>query len=300
MNIAFVTASAWAALTPDDRLAADALRASGSEITPALWDDASVDWRSFDLVVIRSPWDYFRRPSEFGAWLERMERDGIPCWNPVPLLRWNSDKRYLRELAESGVPVVPTRFVSALSAASLAGIAAEEGWSELVVKPAISGGAFRTQRLRAGDALLPAEDDAGEPTTSWLVQPYLEEIARAGEWSLIYLDGVFSHAVRKRPASGEFRVQQHLGGVARAEQPPRHVVEAAEDVLARVRWPWLYARVDGVELDGRFTLVELEMLEPSLFLESDAEAPARFARAIRAVGARTRAGTGAVRGDARC
>ena len=283
-RIAFVTSSAFASLTDDDRLAVSALAELGLEAVPALWDDEAIDWTRFAAVVVRSPWDYFVRPAEFAAWLDRVEALGAPLWNPVELLRWNMDKRYLRELERSGIRCVPTHWAEDASGGSLADVLRRNGWTHAVVKPVVSGGAHETSLVSAATL-----DDAAEAgfrrlaRQGAMVQPLVEEIRSEGEWSLLFFAGDFSHAVLKRPAAGDFRVQTAHGGREEAAAPPPDLVAFARQALAPVAGPWLYARVDICRHAGAWALMELEMLEPSLFLSEDAAAPARFARAVAAV-----------------
>jgi glutathione synthase/RimK-type ligase-like ATP-grasp enzyme len=281
-RVAFVTSEAYSTLSADDRLAVDALGSIGVAVEPAVWTDPAARWGDFDLVVIRSPWDYHRRAEEFGRWLDKMVIDGIPLWNPADLVRWNADKAsYLREMEDVGIPVVPTEVVARGRPLELASILERRGWDEVVVKPAVSASAWGTSR-ESRSTVAEADAKAAEMLRagSLLVQPFVPEIATAGEWSLIFLGGRFSHAVLKRPAAGDFRVQNDHGGSAEAASPPPHLVAAAERALSAVRAPWLYARVDGVESTGRFLLMELEMIEPSLFLAHSPDAPQAFADAI--------------------
>jgi glutathione synthase/RimK-type ligase-like ATP-grasp enzyme len=281
VKIAFITSAAWAGLSPDDRLAAAELSRRGAEVQPAVWDDPEIDWSAFDQAVLRSCWDYHRRLPEFLAWLDRIERSGVPLWNPPSLVRFNADKAYLVDLAAAGVPVVPTLRLERGAAADLAAILDERGWAEAVMKPAVSASAFRTRRLRreeAGDAQTDLTKMlAGSPV---LIQPFLPEVQTRGEWSFLFFAGEYSHAVLKRPGEGEFRVQQELGGSAVLERPDPGLLAQARAVTERISGPWLYARVDGIELEAGFTLMELELIEPSLFLSSDPEAPGRFADAV--------------------
>jgi glutathione synthase/RimK-type ligase-like ATP-grasp enzyme len=270
-------------LTDDDGLLLQELQRRGVEALPVVWDDAAVSWETYHRVVIRSCWDYHRRLPEFFAWLERLEGQGVPLWNPPPLVRWNARKTYLRELERAGARVVPTAWLEQDSAADLAGLLAERGWPEAVVKPTVSASAFRTWRISAQEARSPqtrrvfgdllAEGDV-------LVQRFLPEIERSGEWSLVFLGGDFSHAVLKRPAEGDFRVQAEFGGRVITEPPPASVVSQARAVAALIPGPWAYARIDGVAAGEAFTLMEVELIEPYLFLSEDATAAARLADAI--------------------
>ena len=280
MHVAFATSDAYPALTPDDRLAAEACAARGIRVTPAVWDAPDLPWSAYDAVVIRSTWNYHRRPVEFDAWLGALAAAGIRSWNPVPLLRWNANKRYLAALASRGIATVPTAWLTP-GGLPLADVMRQRGWLDAVVKPAISATAYGMRRVRAGDAQA-AEAAMRESLgdVELLVQPFQREIESMGEWSLVFFRGAFSHSVRKRPTRGDFRVQTEFGGTSVAERAPRSVIDAGAAALRAVDGPWLYARVDGVETEQGFLLMELEMLEPLLFLALDAEAPGRFATAL--------------------
>lgn len=270
-------------LTPDDRLLLDELLRRGVDARPVIWDDPSVPWSTLDGVMIRSCWDYTERPGEFLAWMDSLEAAGVPLWNPAGLVRWNHHKGYLLELERSGVPIVPTVFLDRGSRISLSSLLEERGWPEAVIKPAISASAYRTSRVSLAGAV-----DAQEALDDLLadgdvlVQRFLPEIASLGEWSFLFFAGTFSHALLKRPGAGDFRVQTELGGSAVRQEPPAGLFEQAQAVARRIPEPWLHARVDGVDLGGTFTLMELELIEPFLFLADDPLAPARLADALTA------------------
>ena len=248
MLIGLVTWRGLPELAPDDRLLRDALVRRGAEARAVVWDDASVDWRAFDAIVVRSTWDYHKRIDEFRAWLDRM--DGLPLWNPPSVLRWNTHKAYLLDLQARGIEIVPTLLVPA--------------GSSFIVKPAVSATAFRTERHAAD--------------TDVLIQPFVPEVLTDGELSFMFLGQKFSHAVRKRAASGDFRVQNEFGGSAERFEPDEDLIAQAARIAAALGDEWLYARIDCVVRDGRLILMELEASEPSLFL--DAESAERFADAI--------------------
>jgi glutathione synthase/RimK-type ligase-like ATP-grasp enzyme len=277
MRIAFATHAGLDGLTPSDRLAADELGRRGSKVTAVPWTDAG-DWRRFDAVVLRATWDYYQRPGDFLAWLRGLESQRVRLWNPAPLAAWNLHKGYLRELERAGVSIVPTEWVAEASPIpSLAKLADRRGWADVVVKPAVSANANGTWRTHGG---VTEENEQQFRTLvavgEVMVQPVVESLVREGEWSLVFLGGKFSHAVLKRPATGDFRVQSiHGGTVARAEARPEWIAQA-RSILDAVPGPWLYARVDGCIVDDRFVLVELEMLEPDLFFNLCPEAATRF------------------------
>jgi glutathione synthase/RimK-type ligase-like ATP-grasp enzyme len=281
LYIAFATHAGLDGLTRSDRLAANELERRGSAVIPVPWR-AACDWLRFDAVVIRATWDYYTHPADFLAWLETLERAGISLWNPAKLGAWNMRKSYLQDLERAGFPVVPTAWVSHSDGAeSLVDLVRAHGWKDVVVKPAVSANAHRTWRTREkiteqDEREFAALVAAGEV----MVQPLIESLVRDGEWSFMFLGGEFSHAVLKRPASGDFRVQSIHGGTVSRANPRQEWVSQARAVLEPVTEPWLYARVDGCIVDGRLLLMELEMLEPDLFFNLAPEAAVRFADSL--------------------
>jgi glutathione synthase/RimK-type ligase-like ATP-grasp enzyme len=267
MHVALVTYAGLPQLAADDRLLQRALRERGHRAEAVVWDDPDVAWHAYDQIVVRSCWDYHLRSGAFLAWIARLEHLGAPLWNPPALLRWNLDKRYLLDLAARGVPVVPTVYLERGTRADLAALLAERGWGEAVVKPAVAATAFHTWRTSAGMA----HGEQGRLAAllaerSVLVQPLMPQIAD-GEWSLLCFGGRYIHAVLKRPAPGDFRSQDDFGGTVEPREPPQGLVAQSTAVLAQLELPWLYARVDGLLVNGVFTLMELELIEPSLFLD---------------------------------
>jgi glutathione synthase/RimK-type ligase-like ATP-grasp enzyme len=280
-RVALVTCAAYPNLFEDDLLLAKALEQIGISAFPAVWSDAAVDWTSFDALVIRTPWDYFERAAEFRAWLDARIASGVLMCNAGDILDWNYDKRYLQDLEAAGVPLVPTICIRRGEQADVAALARGRSWNEIVVKPTISGGAYRTYRFYVDDAASHQKEiDDTLADRGVLVQPFLPEILRDGELSLLFFDGVYSHAVRKRPRPGDYRVQFQFGGTTESvEVEPALVAQARACVLAAPSLP-VYARVDGVIKEGQFLLMELEVFEPLMFLASHPEAPVRFARAV--------------------
>lgn len=253
-----------------------ALAAAGLVVEHRLWTDPG-DLTGFDLVTALFAWGYQRDVPRWYALLDRLEAEQLPVVNPVPLLRWNSDKSYLADLAAQGLAVIPTLFVDVLDDASFAGACAALDTADVVIKPAISAGADGTHRLYVGDTL-PA-DAQGQRR---LVQPLMPGIVRDGEFSLFLFDGRLSHAIVKRPSVGDFRVQEQFGGreFAWAATPEAHALAIA--AIAACPLPPVYARVDLVgDADGKLHIMELELIEPSLFLQFSPDKGAAFAAAIR-------------------
>ena len=257
-----------------------ALDSAGVEAVPAPWTahvDNADGLRDFDRVLPLLAWGYHFQHARWLRACATWEREGLPMANPAGVLAWNSDKRYLGELAERGVAIPQTTFTDELSQSLVDGVFAETGAEELIVKPAVSGGAWKTRRVRRGDVV----DDASG--TTMLVQPYMPTIETEGETSLLVFGGRFSHAVNKRPVAGEFRIQEEFGGLySPVPSPPAAAVALAEQVLAAVDEPLLYARIDMVpDADGRWLLMEAELIEPDFYLGVDPARGAGFARALR-------------------
>ncbi|RAN94978.1 ATP-grasp domain-containing protein [Micromonospora noduli] len=293
-RVALVTCSDLADLDPDDRLVLAPLAARGVAVESVVWDDPDVDWSSYDLVVLRSPWDYALRRDEFVSWAATVPR----LVNPADVVRWNTDKRYLAELSAAGVPTVPTSWIEPGESWQLP---AETG--EYVLKPSASAGSQDTGRYDLADpehrdlaaAHVRRLSEAGRVT---MVQPYLRAVDTEGETALLFLAGpdglAFSHAIRKGPmlsgpdlgTDGLYKAEEITPRTARPEQ-----LAVAEQTLATVPGgtrQLLYARVDLIPgPDGEPVLVELELTEPSLFIGYADGAPDRLATAITTHLART-------------
>jgi glutathione synthase/RimK-type ligase-like ATP-grasp enzyme len=275
--IIFATAADQPEITASDRLYAEALQRRGIGVAAAPWDGPRAAFDGAAAVVIRSTWGYYRTPDAFRDWTETMA-GATRLLNPIALVRWNLRKDYIGKLAAAGVRVPHSRFV-ACAAAAIDEVFAETGWQRAVVKPMTGASGYSVELVaREGvvDAVsrLAAEAHAG----GVLVQEFLPEI-EDGELSLIYFDGIFSHAVRKRPPRGEFRVNSRFGATYSAETPSREVREQGAAVLHALPELALYARVDGVVRDGRLIVIEVEVLEPGLFLDFGPGSAERFAEA---------------------
>jgi glutathione synthase/RimK-type ligase-like ATP-grasp enzyme len=278
-RVAFVTCAQLRNLSADDRLALDVLSARGHDVSAVVWNETATPWQSFDLVVLRSCWDYHRRPREFVHWLDQLEGQHVRLQNSIAIARWNMEKTYLRDLQEADVPVVPTYWLEPGTFQSLDALRRETGWSDIVFKPAISATAWRLWRARSEDAEVTDAARHAFDEHLFLAQPFMREIEQ-GEWSLVLFDGQFSHAVLKQARPGDFRVQNDFGGRSKAVVAPAGYLESAARILATLPECPLYARVDGVATLQGFVLLELELLEPTLFLAEHAEAARSFADAI--------------------
>lgn len=280
LRVALATSSKYSNLTADDSLLLAPLAERGVQGEAAVWDDPAVDWSSFNAVVLRSCWDYHLKPEAFLRWISSLEQAGIPLWNSAALVRWNADKSYLRALDTKGISIVPTFWPQGRDELCLRDVLVDLGWQKAVVKPRISATAYRTHVVAAADADSMQElfDDLRRGPGA-MVQQFMDAVVSEGEWSLMYCGGMFNHAVLKTPQAGDFRVQSDFGGAERAAEPPGQVLQSANLIIESVE-PTLYARVDGVVDGGQFRLMELELIEPALFLKSYPGAARRFADAI--------------------
>jgi glutathione synthase/RimK-type ligase-like ATP-grasp enzyme len=262
-----------------------ALRARGVEVAQPCWDDPGIAWDGFDLVAVRTTWDYAARREEFLAWAEVVAK-ATRLVNPVDVLRWNTHKSYLIELEERGAPVVPTAWLGQGDRVELAEVLAARGWSAAVAKPAIGVGGDGLVRVGPGEATLGQPDlDRLLAAGDVLVQPYLAAIEEAGELSVVLIDGDVTHAVRKRPRAGEYRVHEHRGGTYERVEPDADVVALARWTVEATGQQLLIARLDLIEDDtGAPQVVELEATEPDLYLEHAPGAAERLADALLARG----------------
>jgi glutathione synthase/RimK-type ligase-like ATP-grasp enzyme len=277
--MAIATCAAYEKLKVDDRLLGAALESHGVEALPVVWDGAQPRWEDVDLCLVRSTWDYHDKHEQFLTWTRSVER-ATTLHNPAELIAWNSEKTYLRQLGEGGVPTVPTVWVDRESEPDIEEILSREGWEEAVIKPIVDLGARNLHRVRAGNGTAAGALAAVLSRSAAMVQPFLPSLEAEGEHSLIFIDGNFSHAVRKRPASGDFRVQSIWGGSVEATTPSGTQRDVAEHALAQLDDPPLYARVDLVtDRDGNPTLIELELIEPNLYMGEHPPAAAALADA---------------------
>ncbi len=284
-TLAIATCVKYPTLLPQDAGLISGLRAAGIDARFLPWDDPAAEWSGYDAVVLNGVWGYHRRCDDFHEWLSQLGWTGAAVWNSPDLVRWNSDKTYLRQLEERGVRIVPTVFVPQGAAVRLTDLLDARGWADAVVKPAISAGADDTVRI-SRDA---SAADIGQRTLdaitasgTALVQAFVPEVRTDGEWSLYFFDGAPSHAVIKRPIGSDYRVQPMFGGVAELADPPAWLSEQARATLDALPEPPVYARVDGVCRGREFLLMEVELIEPAMFFDLAPSALDRFTDVIAA------------------
>jgi hypothetical protein len=284
LDVALVTFADLPDLDPDDQPLVPALAARGIAAAPVRWDDPDFDWGRTRMALVRSPWDYFKRFREFMAWVDRAA-EATRLENPLPVLAWNLDKRYLVELAGAGLPVVPTLLLEAGGLADLASLLAARGWRRAVVKPAISADSWETIVIGPDDdSVGQAHLDRLLPERAMLLQPFLESVETSGERCLVFIEGEFSHAVGKNALTRGGRwAGLPEGTPVEATSDERSTAQTILATACRLGGfrPPLYARVDlARDADGDPLLLELELAEPTLFLRTHAPGLERLSTAI--------------------
>lgn len=265
----FLTCEQHADALPDDYYLIEPLSQSGWSVQELSWSLPHADWSQYDCVILRSTWDYTERLGEFLQVIDRIA-GATTLWNPKEVVYWNCRKSYLADLEKKGVTIVPSSFDS--SPEELAHHFGAFGARQIVLKPIVGANSRSILVLSSSDVL----ENSNEKLLSskilkqgeFFVQPFIVDIVRRGEISLIFFDREFSHAVNKIPASNDFRTQESYGATINAYQPSLAEIKVAAQILEKVEAPLLYARVDLVYLpSGSLALMELELIEPSLFLK---------------------------------
>ena len=272
-TIGFLTTIELAAIPGSDVLVGRELQRLGHEVRSVRWESDLLT--GLDLLVFRSCWNYHLREAEFRDWLNGL--GSIRVANSLEIVRWNLDKRYLRDVAAYAA-IVPTEFVEDASPGEIAALCRDRGWPAALIKPAVGSTAYRSRRLLAEDdfASLTREELAG----TMLLQPYLGEIETGGEFSLMFFDGEYSHAVLKRAAAGDYRVQEEHGGSTALVSVDGELREAASRALRASPSTPAYARVDLVPTRSGPLVMEVELIEPELYIEHAPPAAARFAELL--------------------
>jgi hypothetical protein len=280
-RVAFLTLSDPTGFVIDDELAVLPLARRGWHVETLPWNRRGVDWGRFDLVVIRSTWDYQHHAEQFLGVLETIERAGVRLENGSEIARWNMPKTYLRELAARGIETVPTFWRDGLSPGELRPLFKELRSDEAVIKPVMSANAQGAWRLdRATVRSQAAEIEAYFASRPLMLQPFERGIVEEGEFSMMFFNGIHSHSILKVPKRGDFRVQEEHGSEITLITPEPALLAAGNAAIAAAGRKLLYARADFVRNDDVFRLMELELVEPAIYLRTDPGAPDRFADAI--------------------
>lgn len=280
--IAFLTMDSLDGFFAYDQLTYQPLSDRGWSVREISWRAKDLDWNEFEAVIIRSTWDYQDSADEFLQTLQAIDRSTATLLNGLETVRWNINKTYLRDLGAGGVPVIPTLWHDRLDASAIALAFETFACDELVVKPTVGAGADDTFRVRRDADAASVEQLVGlYQTQAAMIQPFLQSVVTTGEHSLFYFASRYSHTITKLPKPGDFRVQEEHGGQLTASEPTVEMLEIASSSLALTPEPTLYARVDLLPLaDGRLAVVELELIEPSLYFPYSDGSPERFAAAV--------------------
>ena len=280
MRVALLSIEDLSDFVADDELLVEPLRGLGHEAEFVPWRGA-VEWQDYGGVVIRTTWDYQNHLPEFLRVLHEIETQ-TRLANPLEIVKWNADKKiYLQDIEKRGGRIVSTIWGdSKIDSRQIQAWFEQLQTDEMVIKPTIGANAQRAFRLRRGAV------DAGELSEafekrSYMVQPFMRSIVEEGEFSLFYFNGEYSHTILKTPKTGDFRVQEEHGGIIQATKPAANLLATGEKIMQYISPTPLYARVDFVRTDdGEFAVVELELIEPSMYLREAAHAPQMFAEAI--------------------
>jgi len=274
---AFLTMTDIGDFVTYDHLLIEPMSAAGWQVEMVPWQ-AKVDWDDFELAIIRTPWDYHDHQQAFLEVLAAIEQSQCRLENPLDIVRWNIDKVYLKQLQQRGCPIVPTRFKSQLTNSDVLDAYAEFGTDKLVIKPTISASAMDTfpvgqqTWVDQQQQILPIFQDKVA-----MLQPFIPAVVSEGEFSLFYFAGQLSHSILKTPKADDFRVQEEYGARLQLIQPPVEILKAGQQAIDAVGQELLYARVDLVRMsDGQFALMELELIEPSLYFNMDSGSAQRF------------------------
>jgi glutathione synthase/RimK-type ligase-like ATP-grasp enzyme len=272
MKIAILTCDRLKDLTSSDQKILAMLLKSGLDAQATVWDDENIDWESFDYLIFRNTWDYYEKETAFLAFLDYIERLNIPTLNSLPIVRKNIHKFYLRDFENKGIKIIPTVFIEKGSTFSLSELKSSD-WPKAVIKPAFSAGSYLTEVVTDENILeLSEQYNVLATDKDLLFQKFMPEIQLIGETSLLFFNRKFSHSVCKVPKHGDFRVQSQFGGQYSSTTVTENVMNQALDIINLVEGDLLFARIDGIIIDDIFYLMELELIEPDLYLEHHPEA----------------------------
>ncbi len=265
----------------EDKLIIAALEAKGLKVYRTNWDNPDFDWNSTKYVLFRAIWDYFDRFQEFSKWLTEVSQK-TKLINPAEQIVWNMDKHYLKDLEDNGVNIVKTNFIEIGDNRTLKKAIVDSGWGHVILKPAVSGGARHTYKIKPGESdqheVIFKELIAKE---AMLIQPFQKNIMEKGEVSFMVFGGKYSHAVLKKAKAGDFRVQDDHGGTVHPYEASPEEIEFVQNVMAKCKTVPVYGRVDVTwDNDGNLALVELEIIEPELWFRKSEKSPEMLADAV--------------------
>jgi glutathione synthase/RimK-type ligase-like ATP-grasp enzyme len=280
MKIALLTCEKLPDLTPEDQKLIPALAKHSIEAKAVIWSDKTINWNDFDYLIFRNTWDYFEKETEFTIWLDQIEQSAIKTLNPIGVIKKNIHKFYLREMEKQGITILPTVFIDKTDNLNLAERVPPH-WEKAVIKPAFSAGSYLTEVFEISD--IPKINEQYKIIASekeLLLQEFMPQIQTLGETSFIFFNKKFSHCVNKKPAEGDFRVQSQFGGKYNLVKPGQELIEKALKIVHTFQDDLLYARVDGIVIDGDLYLMEMECIEPDLYFNLSKDSLELFVAAI--------------------
>lgn len=264
-----------------DNMLSEPFKAKGWHATEVSWRAPNIDWNDYEVVIIRSTWDYQSDHQAFLDCLDTIESSQASLENSLDLVKWNVSKEYLKSLEDKGIPIVPTLWAAQFNEEQLVSSFDHFNSKEIVIKPLVSANADSTYRLSKTQLL--AQKSVLENEFSdrkFMIQPFINSVVSEGEYSLFYFLGQFSHCILKVPKATDFRVQEEHGGQLQSVQPSEVLLQVSSAVLAALPEMPLYARVDLIRTDNGFALMEIELIEPSLYFNMDSKSAHRFVDAF--------------------
>ncbi|WP_130735559.1 RimK family alpha-L-glutamate ligase [Flavobacterium sp. J27] len=279
-KIALLTCDKLPHLKPSDQQLIPELKKHNIEARAAIWDNSEEDWTAYDYLVFRNTWDYYEKEETFNQWLSKIEHLGIPTLNSLNVIQKNKHKFYLQELEQNGITILPTYFQKKTAHLDLKNNIPAH-WEKMVIKPAFSAGSYLTKVFEPYEMeLINIEYQSIAQEKDLLVQEFQPEITSSGETSFIFFNKEFSHAVNKKPAANDFRIQVQFGGQYTLVQPSESLIQQAQEIVNQFPEPLLYARVDGIVKNNTIHLMEVECIEPDLYFDYAPEALRKFIHAI--------------------
>jgi glutathione synthase/RimK-type ligase-like ATP-grasp enzyme len=275
-KIGLLTCSNIPDLIPSDQKMIPMLRKAGFDADAVIWNDVKIDWPSFSALVFRNTWDYYELSDDFILWLDEIERMGIPTFNPLPVIKKNLHKFYLKDFEQNGINIIPSVFIPK---GELHKMVAEipSTWNRLIIKPAISAGSYLTVLFDYSEmGKILTDYQAISQNNDLIIQPFISQVQEEGEISLVFFDKKYSHSVIKKPKHGDFRIQSQFGGTYQPYFPSSSLLKSASDIVHLIPDELLYARVDGILVHDQFHLMELELIEPDLYFDYAMESKQAF------------------------
>lgn len=280
MNLGILTCARLPELLESDQKLIPLFKKYNITAKAVIWDDESIDWTAFDYLLFRNTWDYYQKEAAFNDWLQKIESLGIKTLNPIATIKKNKHKFYLKEQENKGVLILPTIFLEKNSNKNIDDIL-PKNWQKIVIKPAFSAGSYLTKLVDRSE-LDSIQDEFQEHfiTKDFLLQEFRPEIKELGETSIIFFNGIFSHAINKKPTEGDFRVQIQYGGKYTLLEPNIELINQAKQVLEQIPQKLLYARIDGIVKENQLHLMEIELIEPDLYFDIAIGSRERFVEAF--------------------